>query len=91
MARYHSPGERLDAWLRQSAMTQTLLARESGLSRRHVYKILRDDTRITGAVAEKLERVTGVARREWLRLSSVESLRRQEEGRGDGGAERVRG
>lgn len=78
MARYPSPGARLAAWLSQTGQTQTFVARESSMSRRHVHRILRDEIRITPSLADRLERVTGVSRREWLRLSYMERVRRGE-------------
>lgn len=75
------PGETLAEVLDKAGMTQTELAKRTGLSTKHINQIVRGVAAITPETALLLERATGVAARVWsnLEISYRESVSRREE------------
>lgn len=75
------PGETLAEVLEQREMTQTELARRTGLSIKHVNQIVNGAAPITPETALVLEKATGVAARVWnnLEVAYREHVSRHEE------------
>ncbi|MGH8524830.1 MAG: HigA family addiction module antitoxin, partial [Gammaproteobacteria bacterium] len=75
------PGETLAEVLEQLEMTQTDLARRTGLSVKHVNQIVNGAASVTPETALVLERATGVSTRVWnsLEVAYREHVSRQEE------------
>jgi len=64
------PGETLREILEQIDMSQADLARRTGLTPKHVNQVVQGLAAISADVALRLERVTGVSARTWLRLEA---------------------
>lgn len=75
------PGNTLEEVLDSIAMTQTELAKRTGLSKKHINQIIHGAASITPETALLLERATGVAARTWsnLEVAYREFLLREEE------------
>jgi HTH-type transcriptional regulator / antitoxin HigA len=76
------PGETLRELLEEKGLTQRDLARRSGLSPKHVNRLLQGVVPLSPDVAQRLEQVTGTPARLWNRLeadyrSDLERLRQQ--------------
>jgi HTH-type transcriptional regulator/antitoxin HigA len=65
-----APGETLQELLEERGMSQRELARRTGLSPKHVNKLLQGLVPLSAEVAMRLERVTGVTANFWNRLEA---------------------
>jgi HTH-type transcriptional regulator / antitoxin HigA len=65
-----SPGETLQELLEERGMSQRDLARRTGLSPKHVNKLLHGLVPLSADVAVRLERVTGTPARFWNRMEA---------------------
>lgn len=63
-------GEYVEEWLEDHGMTQAELARRTGVSRKHISKVIAGAP-VTADFATKLELVTGVPATRWLALESA--------------------
>lgn len=59
------PGSMIRAWLAQSGWKQTRLARELGLSQKHMSQLTLGIVNLSPRVALDLERVTGIPAEVW--------------------------
>ena len=66
-----APGEYLQEWLEESAMTQQQLADRLGSSRKQVNEIVNGRAPVTSDTALRLERVTGIPADSWLRYEAA--------------------
>jgi HTH-type transcriptional regulator / antitoxin HigA len=64
------PGETLRELLGEQSLTQRELARRTGLSPKHVNRLLQGLVPLSADVAQRLERVTGTPARIWNRLEA---------------------
>lgn len=65
-----APGETLRMWLDESGVTQTQLARQCGVSIKHVNSLVHGRVLLTPPMALKLEQFTGINARAWCLLES---------------------
>jgi HTH-type transcriptional regulator / antitoxin HigA len=65
------PGATLQEVLEEKAMSQTDLARRTGLSVKHVNQVVKGNAAVTAETAILLERATGVAAGVWANLESA--------------------
>lgn len=72
-----SPGRVLEEWLHFNGRTQAWLARESGLTPKHINHIVKDRSGIGVDAALALAAATGIPARAWLTYSIDYQLERR--------------
>jgi addiction module HigA family antidote len=66
-----APGEFLDEWLQDQAMTQGQAAERLGCSRKQVNELIHGRAPISGETASRLARLTGIPVDAWLRYEAL--------------------
>lgn len=66
-----APGEYLEEWIDDHGVSQQRVAEQLGSSRKHVNEIVNGRAPITSDTAIRLERVTGISSKAWLKYEAL--------------------
>ncbi len=74
-----TPGAVVAKQLKFKKMTETELASQMGVSKKHVQKLIAGEVRLTDATAAKLEKALDLPKEFWMNLEEVYRTKLEEE------------